>query len=108
MGGGTGGGVGASRWGGHQPESGVRSLLAAGVARKTTIVWMEDARPCVDFLPLRSSFWPTSESTWAGPKMYLPEFYSPSSSHVPGAAGKVPVRPIAIDNLRHFPHDHGN
>lgn len=40
--------------------------------------------------------------------MYLLEFYSLSSSHVPRAAGKVPVRPIAIDNLRHFPHDHGN
>lgn len=59
-------------------------------------------------LPLGSSFWPMSESTWAAPEMYLPEFYSPSSSHVPGAAGKVPVRPIAVDNLRHFPHDHGN
>lgn len=58
--------------------------------------------------PLGSSFRPMSEYTWAAPEMYLPDFYSPSSSHVPGAAGKVPVRPIAVDNLRHFPPDHGN
>ena len=64
--------------------------------------------PALGSLSAARFVWPMFESTWAAPEMYLPEFYSPSSSHVPRAAGKVPVRPIAIDNLRHFPHDHGN
>lgn len=87
-------------------RAGARSCQPAGVAGRQREPGCEMLAP-LSVLALQL-VWPASGSTWAALEVYLPEFYSPSSSHVPGAAGKVPVRPIAVDNSKHFPHDHGN
>lgn len=88
-------------------RAGAGSWQAAGVAGKQRESGYEKLAP-TPCSPSATRFGQCLNPPGQALEMYLPEFYSPSSSHVSGAARKVPVRPIAVDNSKHFPHDHGN